>query len=135
MGLLDVTMKKIAERKERRRRNNIKRRLALPHPQVVHLNSGPFGSIMYQVRHRGTGKVNYFTPAKFFSFLNSTRYFNNYDVLMANPKAPLFNNVYPRNVQRVRVMKKQSPKTAARKIQSAVRKHLSKKRETGRVSK
>jgi hypothetical protein len=125
MGLLDYTMKKIANRAERRRLSNVSRRLALPRPPTVRLNSGPFGSVMYQVRHRGTGKVNYYTPAKFFSFLNKTLYFNNYDVLMANPKAPLFNNVYPRNVQRVRVLKKRktpSPNTAARKIQSAVRK-------------
>ena len=131
MGLLNYTMKKVANRAERRRLSNVSRRTALPRPPTVRLNSGPFGSIMYQVRHRGTGKVSYYTPAKFFSFLNKTRYFNNYDVLMANPKAPLFNNVYPRNVQRVRVQKKKktpSPNAAAKKIQSAVRKHLAKAR-------
>jgi hypothetical protein len=123
-------MKKISNRTQRRRLSNISRRVALPRLPIVRLNKGPFGSVMYQVRHRATGKVNYFTPAKFFSFLNNTIYFNNYDVLMSNPKVPLYNNVYPRNVQRVRVMQKKktpSPNTAARKIQSAVRKHLSKK--------
>lgn len=128
MGLLNAVNKKIANRTEKGRRAEISRRLTLPRPPIVRLNSGPFGSIMYQVRHRQTGAVNYHTPAQFFSFLNRTKYFNNYDVLMANPKMPLFNNVYPRNVQRVRVQPKKktpSPNTAARRIQSAMRKRKS----------
>ena len=58
---------------------------------------------------------------------------------MANPKVPIpgarnpvtRNPIYPRNVRRVAVVAKKktpSPNTAAKKIQSAVRKVLSKKR-------
>jgi hypothetical protein len=66
--------------------------------------------------------------------------------MMMNPKAPIpgarnpmtRGAIYPRNIRRVTVAAKKktpSPKTAAKKIQSAVRKHLSKKRKTPSTSK
>jgi len=97
----------------------------------------PKGSIIvYEITDRITGRKNYFDKDTFWKL--ARRAPDNYWLLIADPKKPLGfrnpstrSNVYPRNVRRVTV--KPKPKTptrnnAARKIQSAVRKHLSKKR-------
>lgn len=100
----------------------------------------PRGSvIIYEIIDRITGRKNYFDKDTFWKL--AKRAPNNYWLLMADPKKPLgFKNpttrsmIYPRNVRRVTVAAKKtpSPKTAAKKIVSAARKHLAKKkRETG----
>lgn len=85
-----------------------------------------------------TGRKNYYDKK---TLLKLASLKNEYALLMANRKAPLFknpltrSNVYAKNVRRVIVKpKKKTPSrsVAAKKIQSAVRKHLSKKK---RVSK
>jgi len=97
----------------------------------------PKGSIIiYEIIDRRTGRKDYFDKNTFWKLARHAP--NNYWLLMADPKKPLGfknpttrSNVYPRNVRRVTVAAKKktpSPKTAAKKIQSAVRKHLSKKK-------
>ena len=101
--------KKRNERASKSRKAAASRSRALPKVKSVSIPNNfkiPSGTIAYQVRNRSTGKVRYLTPQMFFSFLKNTKYFTNYDVLMANPKVPLFNNVYPRNVTRVRARSK-----------------------------
>ena len=101
----------------------------------------PKGSmIVYEITNRVTGRKNYFDRATFWKLAKRSP--DDYGLLLANPKKPLGfknpttrSNVYPRNVRRVTVAAKKktpSPKTAAKKIQAAARKHLSKKK---RVSK
>ena len=97
----------------------------------------PSGSmIVYEIRNRTTGRTNYYDKKTFWALMSMLK--NNYNLLMANPKVPIRGvrnpvtrgAIYPRNVRRVTVAAKKktpSPKTAAKKIQSAVRKHLSKK--------
>ena len=106
----------------------------------VTLSRPPNGVIVFKVMDKRTGRTNYYNRATFFRFL-SKFIKDNYNLLMADPKKPLFRNpvtrgnVKPRNVQRVRIVKAAKTPTksaAAKKIQAAVRKHLSKKK---RVSK
>jgi len=103
-------------------------------PITLNFPKGSF--IMYEITNRRTGRKDYFDKDTFWKL--AQRAPNNYGLLIADPKKPLGfknpttrSNVYPRNVRRVTVAAK--PKTptrsaAARKIQSAVRKHLSKKK-------
>lgn len=105
----------------------------------------PKGSVVvYEVRNRKTGRTDYYDKKTFYGLMTMIR--NNYNLLMKNPKVPIpgarnpvtRGPIYPRNVRRVTV--KAKPKTptrsaAAKKIQSAVRKHLSKKRSPGPKSK
>jgi hypothetical protein len=103
----------------------------------------PKGSVVvYEIIDRITGRKNYFDKDTFWKL--AKRAPNNYWLLMSDPKKSLGfrnpttrSNVYPRNVRRVTVAaKKKTPSrsVAAKKIQSAVRKHLSKKKPK-RVSK
>jgi hypothetical protein len=103
----------------------------------------PKGSVViYEIKNHKTGRKDYFDKDTFWKL--ASRAPNNYWLLMADPKKPLGfrnpstrSNVYPRNVRRVTVAAKKktpSPKAAAKKIQSAVRKHLNKKKPK-RVSK
>ena len=93
----------------------------------VSLNKVPSGPTVYHVKDSRTGRVDYYDKETFWKLMPKNIK-NNYGLLMADPRRPLFKNpltrtnVKARNVQRVRV------KPAARKIQSAVRKHLSKKK-------
>jgi hypothetical protein len=93
--------------------------------------------IAYEIRNRFTGRTNYYDKDTFRKLI--TAFKNDYNLLMMNPKEPIpgarnpvtRNPIYPRNVRRVTVAAKKktpSPTTAAKKIQNAVRKHLSKKR-------
>jgi hypothetical protein len=120
--------------------------MALPKVPRVMLSPGyvnpitlnfPRGSvIIYEITNRRTGRKDYFDKNTFWKL--AQRAPNNYWLLMADPKKPLGfrnpttrSNVYPRNVRRVTVAPKKktpSPKAAAKKIQSAYRKHVSKKR-------
>jgi hypothetical protein len=103
----------------------------------------PKGTIVYEIRNRTTGRTNYYNKATFARLI--TRFKNDYNLMLMNPKAPIpgarnpvtRGAIYPRNVRRVTVAAKKktpSPKAAAKKIQSAVRKHLNKKKPK-RVSK
>ncbi len=96
----------------------------------------PKGVVVYEIKNRFTGRTNYYNKATFTRLIKA--FTNDYNLLMMNPKEPIpgarnpvtRNPVYPRNVRRVTVAaKKKTPNrnTAARKIQSAVRKRLSKK--------
>ena len=97
----------------------------------------PRGTVVYEIQNKTTGRKNYYNKATFRKLI--TRFKNDYTLLMANPKSPIpgarnpvtRGAIYPRNVRRVTVKtKKKSPtrSVAARKIQSAVRKHLKKKK-------
>ena len=96
----------------------------------------PKGMVVYEIKNRATGRTNYYNKETFSKLI--TAFKNDYNLLMMNPKAPIKGArnpvtrgpIYPRNVRRVTVAAKKktpSPNTAAKKIQSAVRKHLSKK--------
>jgi hypothetical protein len=104
----------------------------------------PKGVVVYEIRNRFTGRTNYYNRATFSRLIKA--FTNDYNLLMKNPKVPIpgarnpvtRNPIYPRNVRRVTVAPKKktpSPDTAARKIQSAVRKHMSKKRKSKSRSK
>jgi hypothetical protein len=130
-------------------RENLKSRVkALPKiPRVIleanYINpitlDFPKGVVVYEIKNRMTGRTNYYNKSTFRKLI--TAFKNDYNLLMMNPKVPIpgarnpvtRGPVYPRNVRRVTVKPKRntpSPNTAAKKIQSAVRKHLSKKRAT-----
>lgn len=102
----------------------------------------PKNMVVYEIKNKTTGRKNYYNKATFKKLI--TRFKNDYNLLMMNPKVPIpgarnpvtRNPIYPRNVRRVTVAAKKktpSPKTAAKKIQAAVRKHQAKKPK--RVSK
>jgi len=129
--------KKMAERRSRV--------AAMPSIPRVILNSNyvnpvtlgfPLNTIVYEVKNRTTGRTNYYNREIFRKLI--TAFTNDYNLMMANPKEPIpgarnpvtRGPIYPRNIRRVTVAKKKtpSPATAARKIQSAVRKRLSKSR-------
>lgn len=96
----------------------------------------PKNVVVYEIKNRATGRTNYYNKATFRKLI--TAFKNDYNLLMMNPKVPIpgarnpvtRGAIYPRNVRRVTVAAKKtfSPKTAAKKIQSAVRKHLAKAR-------
>lgn len=139
----------IAKRKERKVKINSTKReriAALPKiPQVIlNLNyvnpvtlDFPKGVVIYEIRNKMTGRKNYYNKATLVSIIK--RFTNDYNLMMMNPKEPIPGArnpmtrglIYPRNIRRVTVAVKKktpSPKTAAKKIQSAVMKHLAKKR-------
>lgn len=91
----------------------------------------PKNMVVYEIKNKTTGRTNYYNKQTFRKLIKAFR--NDYDLLMMNPKEPIpgarnpmtRGPIYPRNVRRVTVAPKKktpSPKTAARKIQSAVRK-------------
>jgi hypothetical protein len=97
----------------------------------------PKGLVIYEITNRMTGRKNYYNKETFRKLI--TRFKNDYNLLMANPKSPIpgaknpvtRGKIFPRNVRRVTVKakaKSPSKSAAARKIQSAVRKHLKKKK-------
>ena len=137
---------KVNTRKKKSENTARSRIAALPKIPRVVLNANyvnpitlnfPKGSlVVYEVRDRSTGRTDYYDKKTFFKLMTVIK--NNYNLLMRNPKTPIpgarnpvtRGPIYPRNVRRVTVAanrKTPSPKTAARKIQSAVRKHISKK--------
>lgn len=128
----------------------VKRTQALPIPLTmfiannytnpVTLRAPPYGVAIYMITDPRTGRINYYNKTT----IHKMSGLNNYGILMANRKRPVFknpltrSNIYPKNIRRVIVKPKKktpSPKTAAKKIQSAVRKHISKKKRAQRVSK
>lgn len=136
----NLERKKRANRAAKKKKNNLSRTRALPKvPKVqvasnyinpVTLSSIPRGATIYEITNRITGRKNYYNSTTFWKLAGRSK--NNYGLLMANPKKPFLRNpvtrgnVYPRNIQRVKAMMSKS--TAARKIQTAVRKHLAKKK-------
>lgn len=97
----------------------------------------PKNMVVYEIKNKTTGRKNYYDKATFKKLI--TRFKNDYNLMMMNPKEPIpgaknpmtRNPIYPRNVRRVTVAAKKktpSPKTAAKKIQAVVRKHQAKKR-------
>jgi hypothetical protein len=100
----------------------------------------PRGHVIYELKNRTTGRTNYYNKATLRKLI--IQFKNDYNLLMRNPKEPIpgarnpvtRGAIYPRNVRRVTVASKKtpSPTAAAKKIQTAVRKHLNKKK---RVSK
>jgi hypothetical protein len=97
----------------------------------------PKNMVVYEIKNRTTGRTNYYNKETFRKLI--TAFKNDYNLLMMNPKAPIpgarnpvtRGAIYPRNVRRVTVAAKKktpSPNTAAKKIQTAVRKRLAKSR-------
>lgn len=95
----------------------------------------PTGVVVYEIKNKTTGRKNYYDKVTFKKLI--TRFKNDYNLLMMNPKEPIpgaknpvtRGAIYPRNVRRVTV-KAKTKSAAARKIQSAVRAHLKKKKAT-----
>lgn len=141
----DLERKKRANRAVKKKKNNLSRSKALPKVPLVQVESNyinpitlisiPRGVIIYEISNRITGRKNYYNSTTFWKLAGRSK--NNYGLLMANPKKPFLRNpvtrgnVYPRNIQRVKAIMSKS--AAARKIQSAVRKHQAKKRVIGRT--
>lgn len=145
MGLFKNAFKKQNERRAKAQAVARSRVAALPKVPRILLSPGyvnpitlnfPNGSVVvYEIKNHKTGRKDYFDKDTFWKLAKHAP--NNYWLLMADPKKPLGfrnpttrSNVYPRNVRRVTVAAKKktpSPKTAAKRIQSAVRKHLGKK--------
>jgi hypothetical protein len=138
-------LQKVQERLKKARATRISRAKALPAvPQVI-LNSNyvnpvtlefPRKMVVYEIKNRTTGRTNYYNKETFRKLI--TAFKTDYALLMANPKVPIpgarnpvtRGPIYPRNVRRVTIKAKAKTPTrsaAAKKIQSAVRKHLSKK--------
>ena len=99
----------------------------------------PTGAVVYEIKNRTTGRTNYYDRSTFRKLI--TAFKNDYNLLMMNPKEPIpgaknpvtRGAIYPRNVRRVTVkakLKTPTKNAAARKIQSAVRAHLKKKKAT-----
>lgn len=97
----------------------------------------PKGMVVYELRNRVTGRTDYYDKETLRRLILNFK--GDYNLLMRNPKVPIAGvrnpvtrgPVYPRNIRQVTVAAKKktpSPKTAAKKIQSAYRKHVSKKR-------
>lgn len=146
-------LRKAKERTAKFRAGRLSKAKALPAVPRVVLNSNyvnpitlefPKGMVVYELKNRFTGRTNYYDKETFRKLIKT--FTNDYNLLMMNPKEPIpgarnpvtRNPVYPRNVRRVTVAaKKKTPSrnTAARKIQSAVRKHLSKKHKSTSRSK
>jgi len=107
---------KAKARKVKSRKTRVQKSRALPKPTVVLVNTNYVnpvtlaaltnGSKAYKVRNRTTGRVNYYNKVTLFKLLPSSIK-NNYSLLIAPPKNPLFRNpitrgdVYPRNITTV----------------------------------
>lgn len=146
LALIKIKMAKRKERKAKARALGAAKAAALPAVPRIILNQNyvnpitlefPKGTVVYEIRNKTTGRTNYYDKETFARLI--TRFKNDYNLLMMNPKMPIpgarnpvtRNPIYPRNVRRVAVVpKKKTPSrsAAARKIQSAVRKHQAKKR-------
>ena len=139
-------LQKVQERLNKARTARVSRVKALPAVPRVILDANyvnpvtlefPKRMVVYEIKNRTTGRRNYYNKATFRKLITAFR--TDYNLLMANPKVPIpgarnpvtRGAIYPRNVRRVAVVPKKrtpSPMTAAKKIQSAVLKHISKKR-------
>jgi hypothetical protein len=86
------------------------------------------GVPVYEVKNKTTGRTNYYNSNTFWKLTGHAK--NNYKLLMFDPKAEIFRNPVTRNPVRARNVRRVVVKKAATKIQSAVRKHLKKKKAT-----
>ena len=145
MTKFNNNFRKVKERAVRRVAARRSKVAALPKIPRVILESNyvnpitlefPRNMVVYEIKNRTTGRANYYDKVTFRKLI--TAFKNDYNLLMKNPKVPIPGArnpvtpgpIYPRNVRRVTIKAKAktpSPNTAAKKIQSAVRKHLSKK--------
>jgi hypothetical protein len=145
MTTLVAAAKKYANRRSKAAAVKRSRVAAMPRIPKVILDANyvnpitlgfPKNVVVYEIKNRRTGRTNYYDKETFRKLI--TAFKNDYNLLMMNPKAPIpgarnpvtRNPIYPRNVRRVTVSAKKktpSPKTAAKRIVSATRKHLSKK--------
>jgi hypothetical protein len=132
-------VEKVLKRKYRAEQNRRNKALMLGTAPLVYVNSNyvnpvtlnmpPLGVVVYRLKNRTTGRNNYYPRSTVHKLAGK----NNYAILISDPRKPVFRNpytrgnVYPRNLTRVRLAKRPTPRTAAKKIQSSVRKHLSKK--------
>ena len=105
----------------------------------ITLNKVPEGIVVYRVTDPSTKREDFYTKSEFWKLVHRhmPAVKNNYNLMMTQPSYKLFNNpmtrnpVKTRNINRVVTKPKRnapSPNTAARKIQSAVRKRASKSR-------
>jgi len=152
MNALREQVRKAKERAAKRVSRRVVETRALPKIPRVILNMNyvnpitlgfPRGAVIYEITNKFTGRRNYYDKPTFVKLIK--QFNSDYNLMMMNPKVPIpgarnpitRNPIYPRNVRRVTVAPKKktpSPKTAAKKIQSAVRKHLN-KNKAKRVSK
>lgn len=76
----------------------------------VTLNAPPLGVIVYRIKNRTTGRIDYYNVKTMHKLTGK----NNYGILIADPTKSLFRNpmtrgpVHPRNVQRVRLRQAES---------------------------
>ena len=146
MNNINTQLRKITARANKRVTRRMAEARALPKvPRIIlELNyvnpitlDFPKGVVVYEIKNRFTGRKNYYDKPTFTKLIK--QFTSDYNLLMMNPKLPIpgarnpvtRNPIYPRNIRRVTVAPKKktpSPKTAAKKIQSAYRKHVSKKR-------
>ena len=109
----------------------------------ITLNKVPSGIVVYKVTDPSTKRVDFYTKNEFWKLVHGhmPQLKDNYNMMMTHPRHKLFNNpvtrnpVRPKNVTRVlsKTKKTPSPNTAAKKIQSAVRKMISKKRAAAKA--
>jgi len=113
---------------------------ALPNVKAIYLNNNyvnpvtlnfpPKKVIVYKVQNKNTKRVNYYDSKTFWKLVGHSK--NNYKLLTFDPKKTIMTNpitrnpVKARNITRVRIAGNKT--NAASKIQSAVRKHLKKKK-------
>lgn len=141
-----IIKQKRANRKLKSNANKRSRVEALPKVPKVILDANyvnpvtlefPKGVVIYEIKNKTTGRKNYYNKNTFKKII--TQFKNDYNLLMMGPKSPIKGArnpvtrgaIYPRNVRRVTVKAKAktpTKSTAARKIQSAVRAHLKKKK-------
>lgn len=103
-------------RKSKRARASRSRSTQVTKPRLVNINGNyinpvslstvPMNVVVYEVVNRGTKRKNYYEKKTLWPLL-PRNIKNNYNLMMAFPKEPLFRNpitrgnVYPRNIHRV----------------------------------
>jgi hypothetical protein len=107
---------KRALRKSKKSRVSKSRKSQVPKPSSVVINGNyvnpislssiPVNVVVYEVVNRGTKRKNYYERKNLWPLLPKSIK-NNYNLMLAFPKTPLFRNpytrgnVYPRNIRRV----------------------------------
>lgn len=109
----------------------------------ITLNKIPSGIVVYKVTDPLTKRVDFYTKNEFWKLVHThaPNLKDNYNMMMTHPRYKIFNNpvtrnpIRPKNVTRVLAKTKKktpSPNAAAKKIQNAARKVLSKKRASAK---
>ena len=115
---LDARKSKSEARKLKSKNARLSRSRALPRRALISLpnnyvnpitlNGFQRGAKIYQLKNRQTGRLNYYNRPTLFKLLPSSIK-NNYNLLLAFPKRPLFrnpttrSNVFPRNLTLVEI--------------------------------